>query len=86
MSEMTPTTKTADKFVLQLPRDGIRLKTIERRAIVAALKLNKWVQKDAARFLGISSRVLAYKMKAHGIEGRVIERCRIRQFVREQPG
>ena len=35
----------------------------ERELIMTALKENEWVQKDAAEQLGISPRVLCYKIK-----------------------
>jgi transcriptional regulator with GAF, ATPase, and Fis domain len=33
-----------------------------------ALKMSNWVQKDAAELLGISPRVMNYKIKTLGIE------------------
>jgi two-component system NtrC family response regulator len=41
---------------------------IERQAIRAALLRHGWVQTQAAEELGISERVLRYKMKKHGLE------------------
>ena len=40
----------------------------ERLAILEALRVNNWVQKDAARFLGISSRVMNYKVAKYEIK------------------
>jgi transcriptional regulator with GAF, ATPase, and Fis domain len=40
----------------------------ERELVLAALRANDWVQKDAARQLGISPRVLCYKIKRLKIE------------------
>ena len=37
-------------------------------AIVEALKMSNWVQKDAAEMLAISPRVMNYKIKVLGIE------------------
>ena len=37
-------------------------------AIVEALKMSNWVQKDAAELLGISPRVMNYKIKTLGID------------------
>jgi len=44
------------------------LASIERQAIRAALLRHGWVQTQAAEELGISERVLRYKMKKHGLE------------------
>ena len=45
-----------------------RLDDLERQAILEALRLNTWVQKDAAKFLGISSRVMNYKVAKYEIK------------------
>ena len=37
--------------------------------ILSALEQKDWVQTQAAEVLGISERVLRYKMKKHGING-----------------
>jgi transcriptional regulator with GAF, ATPase, and Fis domain len=50
-----------------LPPGGIRLEDAERGLIVQALERCDWVQKDAAALLGVSSRVLNYKIKHFGI-------------------
>jgi DNA-binding NtrC family response regulator len=52
---------------IRLPAKGIRLEDAERELIVQALERANWVQKDAARLLGISSRALNYKIKGFGI-------------------
>jgi len=54
--------------VVRIPPAGIPLDEIERQAIVEALKMANWVQKDAAELLGISPRVINYKIKTMGIE------------------
>ena len=43
------------------------LKVVEREMIVSALDKTAWVQTKAAELLGISERVLRYKMKKEGI-------------------
>ncbi len=53
--------------VLRLPPEGIPLEEIEKMAILEALRMNDWVQKDAAKFLGISSRVMNYKIQKYRI-------------------
>ncbi len=53
---------------LRLPPTGIRLEDLEKQAILEALRINNWIQKDAARFLGISSRVMNYKVAKYEIK------------------
>ena len=43
------------------------LEVVERGMIVSALEKTDWVQTRAAKLLGISERVLRYKMKKGGI-------------------
>jgi transcriptional regulator with PAS, ATPase and Fis domain len=52
---------------IRLPEKGIRLADAERDLIEQALQRSDWVQKDAAILLGISTRVLNYKVKQFGI-------------------
>jgi DNA-binding NtrC family response regulator len=47
-----------------LPPLGIRLDEAERQLIEQALERSQWVQKRAAELLGVSERVLSYKIKA----------------------
>jgi Nif-specific regulatory protein len=54
--------------VVRIPPAGIPLEDIERSALVEALKMANWVQKDAADLLSISPRVMNYKIKTLGIE------------------
>ncbi len=53
---------------LRLPPGGIDLGELEKQAILEALRVNNWIQKDAARFLGISSRVMNYKVAKYEIK------------------
>jgi two-component system response regulator AtoC len=46
---------------------GSRLDDVEREMIIEALKQYDWVQTRAAESLGVSERVLRYKMGKHGI-------------------
>jgi DNA-binding NtrC family response regulator len=48
--------------------ENINLRLNERDLIITALKQSNWVQKDAAKLLGISSRVINYKIKKMKIE------------------
>ncbi|MFQ5877288.1 MAG: sigma-54-dependent transcriptional regulator [Acidobacteriota bacterium] len=51
----------------RLAVDLLNLEQLERTALLEALKRSNWVQKEAARLLGISSRVMNYKVHKHGI-------------------
>jgi len=48
---------------IRIPPGGIRLEDVEKELILQSLKMTDWVQKDAAELLGVSSRVLNYKIK-----------------------
>jgi two-component system response regulator HydG len=54
--------------LVRIPPSGIALEEIERHALVEALKMSNWVQKDAAELLSISARVMNYKIKTLGID------------------
>src|SRR5688500_18129012 len=54
--------------VVKIPPTGIPLEEIERVALIEALKMSNWVQKDAAELLAISPRVMNYKIKTLGID------------------
>jgi two-component system response regulator AtoC len=45
-----------------------RLESVEREMLLSALEKNDWVQTKAAELLGISERVLRYKMKKFNIQ------------------
>ncbi|MEW5807664.1 MAG: sigma-54 dependent transcriptional regulator [Acidobacteriota bacterium] len=53
---------------LRLPPTGIKLDDLEKQAILEALRMNDWVQKNAASFLGLSSRVMNYKVQKYNIK------------------
>src|ERR671918_1131505 len=53
--------------VVKIPPTGIALEEIERQALIEALKMSNWVQKDAAELLSISPRVMNYKIKTLSI-------------------
>jgi DNA-binding NtrC family response regulator len=57
----------ASPFV-RIPPAGMPLEEIERRALIEALKMSNWIQKDAAELLSISPRVMNYKIKTMGIQ------------------
>jgi two-component system, NtrC family, response regulator HydG len=54
--------------IVKIPPTGIALEEIERHALIEALKMSNWVQKDAAELLSISPRVMNYKIKTLGIQ------------------
>jgi DNA-binding NtrC family response regulator len=66
----TPSSGTGSDHatVVKIPPAGIALEEIERTALIEALKMSNWVQKDAAELLSISPRVMNYKIKTLGIE------------------
>ncbi len=49
----------------QLAADLLNLEQLEKTALLEALKRSNWVQKEAAKLLGISSRVMNYKVHKH---------------------
>ena len=69
LGELSPTTGSQDPgTVVKIPPTGIALEEIERQAVVEALTMSNWVQKDAAELLSITPRVMNYKIKTLGIE------------------
>src|SRR5262245_26174618 len=59
--------QSGDFVKIKIPPGGIKLDDLERDMIIEALKMSNWVQKDAAELLGVSRRVLNYKVKIHNI-------------------
>jgi Nif-specific regulatory protein len=55
-------------LAVKIPPTGIPLEEVERQAVVEALRMSNWVQKDAADLLSISPRVMNYKIKILNIE------------------
>src|SRR5436309_4886232 len=69
LGELSTSAPAADGSpVVKIPPTGIALEEIERQALIEALKMSNWVQKDAAELLAISPRVMNYKIKTLGIE------------------
>jgi DNA-binding NtrC family response regulator len=52
---------------VKMPFGGVKLEEVERQLVLQALEMENWVQKKAAKLLGISGRVLNYKIKSFGI-------------------
>jgi DNA-binding NtrC family response regulator len=57
-----------EPLVLKIPKHGIPLEEIEKEAVIQALRICGWIQKDAAALLSISPRVMCYKVKTLGID------------------
>jgi DNA-binding NtrC family response regulator len=56
------------KDAFEIPDGGVKLEEVERQLICQALERSGWVQKSAAKMLGISPRVINYKIKKHKIK------------------
>ena len=69
LGELSSPAEGADPAsVVKIPPTGIALEEIERQAVVEALTMSNWVQKDAAELLAITPRVMNYKIKTLGIQ------------------
>ena len=70
IGELSTTMTAAGEGALtvRIPPTGIPLVDVERQAVLEALRMSNWVQKDAAELLSISPRVMNYKIRALGIE------------------
>ncbi|MBI5015755.1 MAG: sigma-54-dependent Fis family transcriptional regulator [Deltaproteobacteria bacterium] len=62
-----PEPQAQDTFRFSLPDQGVPLKEAERQILLTALERTGWVQKEAARLLGITKRAMHYKVELHGI-------------------
>ena len=68
LGELSPTVDGSGvAAAVKIPPNGIALEEIERQAVVEALTMSNWVQKDAAELLQITPRVMNYKIKTLGI-------------------
>jgi DNA-binding NtrC family response regulator len=56
-----------DVETIHMPEGGIPLVEMEKKLILEALDRANWVQKEAAQFLGVSRRVMHYKIQKFGI-------------------
>jgi two-component system response regulator HydG len=68
LSMMSATSEPERASAVKIPLNGLALGDIERDALIEALKMTNWVQKDAAELLSISARVISYKIKMLKIE------------------
>lgn len=51
----------------RIPPEGISLKDVEKQLILQALEMSHWIQKDAAKLLGLSRRAMNYRIEQFGI-------------------
>jgi two-component system response regulator AtoC len=69
LGDSTPGSPSRDgSSLVKIPPTGVALEEIEKQALIEALKMSNWVQKDAADLLHISPRVINYKIKVLNIE------------------
>lgn len=69
LGETTSSGSSRDQSsIVRIPPTGVALEDVERFALIEALKMSNWVQKDAAELLSISPRVMNYKIKTLNIE------------------
>ena len=69
LGELSTTSNQAEAApVVRIPPTGIPLEDIERQAVIEALNMSSWIQKDAAELLAISPRVMNYKIKTLKID------------------
>lgn len=64
---MLPEAPSSSDFRIQLPPQGITIQEVEKSLIIQALERTNWVQRKAARLLGISPRALHYKLRKYKI-------------------
>ena len=61
-TDLIQNTASGYPIVVCIPPTGIPLEEIERQAVIEALRMSNWVQKDAAELLRISKRTMSYKV------------------------
>jgi DNA-binding NtrC family response regulator len=54
-------------WIPRIPPEGVSLREVEKRLVIAALRRADFVQKDAARLLGVTRRKLNYMIQRMGI-------------------
>ena len=73
LGDLSPTVSGSNvASVVKIPPTGVPLEEIERQAVVEALTMSNWVQKDAAELLSITPRVMNYKIKTLEIALRAV--------------
>ncbi len=48
---------------IKIPTSGIKLEELEKRLVLQALKMTDYIKKDTAKLLGVSEKVLKYKIE-----------------------
>lgn len=61
-----PETRVSESAI-RIPAGGLKWEEMEKDLLLQALSTGGWVQKEAARILGLSTRVMNYKIKQFGI-------------------
>jgi two-component system NtrC family response regulator len=67
--KMTGASAPAGDPSFRLPEEGVNLEQVERDLILQALRKTGGNRTQAARLLGVTRRVLGYRMEKHGIGG-----------------
>ncbi|MDI6783955.1 MAG: sigma-54 dependent transcriptional regulator, partial [bacterium] len=62
-----PTDRSKALAQFRIPPEGISLKEVEKQLILQALEMSHWIQKDAAKLLGLSRRSMNYRIEQYGI-------------------
>lgn len=57
----------ASETAIRIPAGGLNWEEVEKELLLQALSMSGWVQKEAAKILGLSTRVLNYKVKHFAI-------------------
>jgi DNA-binding NtrC family response regulator len=68
----------------ELPAEGISLRDVERELVIEALERTGYVQKDAAKLIGVSRRKLNYMIQRMGITHPTWRRNRDSESAAEQ--
>jgi DNA-binding NtrC family response regulator len=76
----------ADPFCPEIPPEGVSLRDVERQLVLAALQRSNFVQKEAAKLLGISRRKLNYMVRRMGITHSSWRRNRDASASKPEPG
>jgi DNA-binding NtrC family response regulator len=86
LGELSTTSNQAEAApVVRIPPTGIPLEDIERQAVIEALNMSSWIQKDAAELLAISPRVMNYKIKTLKIDLPRIRRPQVAEASERRP-
>jgi len=59
-----------------------KVEKLEKEEILKALKRCNWVKAKAARFLGITERMISYKIKKYGIKRKEVKKEKLTSSAR----